>query len=190
MSPMTALHRRAFVVSAVAALGSAGPAHARAAAGPVLLLRHAQTDAGVGDPPGFVLERCSTQRNLSAEGRLQARAIGVRLAALDLRPAAIRSSRWCRCLHTADEIAQGLGAGAVAPAAWPALDSFFDQRNREPAQTRLLRERLATLRGPGFEIWITHQVNISAFVAASTSMGQALWVSRRADGAVKATPFE
>lgn len=188
MSPLTPLRRRAFVASVVSA--TAWPAHARVAAGPVLLLRHAQTDAGIGDPPGFVLQRCSTQRNLSAEGRTQARAIGAGLAARALRPAAIRSSRWCRCLHTADEIALGLGAGAVAPAAWPALDSFFEQRGREPAQTQQLRERLATLRGPGFEIWVTHQVNISAFVAVSTAMGQARWVSRRTDGTVTATPFE
>jgi broad specificity phosphatase PhoE len=185
---MNLLHRRAFVVSAAAA--TCWPAHARNAGGPVLLLRHAQTDPGIGDPPGFVLERCSTQRNLSVDGRAQARALGARLASLGLRPAAIRSSRWCRCLHTADELAQGLGAGAATPAPWPALDSFFDQREREPAQTRLLHERLASLRGPGFEVWVSHQVNISAFVAASTAMGQAVWVGRRADGSVTAAPFE
>ncbi len=184
---MNLLHRRAFVVSAAAAAVCA--AHARTAGGPVLLLRHAQTDPSIGDPPGFVLERCSTQRNLSVDGRAQARALGARLASLGLRPAAIRSSRWCRCLHTADELALGLGAGAVAPTPWPALDSFFDQREREPAQTRLLHERLASLRGPGFEVWVSHQVNISAFVAAPTAMGQAVWVSRRADGSAAATPF-
>jgi broad specificity phosphatase PhoE len=155
-----------------------------------MLLRHAQTDAGVGDPPGFVLERCSTQRNLSADGRAQARSLGARLATLGLRPAAIRSSRWCRCLHTADEIVQGLGAGNAVPTPWPALDSFFDQRGREPAQTRLLHERLAALRGPGFEIWVSHQVNINAFVGAATQMGQALWIKPRADGSIAATPFE
>ena len=184
---MNPLHRRAFVVAAATA---GWPAHARAAAGPLLLMRHAQTEPGIGDPPGFVLERCSTQRNLSAEGRTQARAVGARLATLGLRPTAIRSSRWCRCLHTAEEIAQGLGSGAVAPTPWPALDSFFGQRDREPAQTLLLRERLATMRGPGFEIWVSHQVNITAFVAAGTAMGQALWVRRGAGGSVTAAPFE
>ena len=44
--------------------------------GCALLLRHAQTDPGVGDPPGFRLEQCSTQRNLSGPGREQARARG------------------------------------------------------------------------------------------------------------------
>jgi broad specificity phosphatase PhoE len=178
------LRRRALVVAAAAAF----PACARAPGGPVLLMRHAQTDPGVGDPPGFVQGRCATQRNLSPEGRAQARAFGATLATLGLRPTAMRSSRWCRCLHTAEEIARGLGVRMTADA-WTALDSFFEQREREPQQTALLCERLAAMRGPGFELWISHQVNISAFVGAATQMGQALWINRRADGSIAATPF-
>jgi broad specificity phosphatase PhoE len=176
--------RHALAVISAAAL----PARASVAGGPVLLMRHAQTDPGVGDPPGFVLNRCATQRNLSPEGRAQARSFGATLAARGLRPTAMRSSRWCRCLHTADEIAQGLALGA-ATEPWTALDSFFDAREREPQQTALLRTRLAAMRGPGFELWVSHQVNISAFVGATTQMGQALWINRRADGSIAATPF-
>ena len=44
--------------------------------GCVVMLRHAQTEAGIGDPPGFRIDQCSTQRNLSPEGRAQARRIG------------------------------------------------------------------------------------------------------------------
>jgi broad specificity phosphatase PhoE len=181
---MNLLRRHTLVVLA------AGPVQAqtREPGGPLLLMRHAQTDPGVGDPPGFVLNQCATQRNLSPEGRAQARAFGATLAAQGLRPTAIRSSRWCRCLRTGDEVAQGLGFG-VATEAWAALDSFFEQREREPQQTALLRARLAALRGPGFELWVSHQVNISAFVGAATQMGQALWINRRADGSIAATPF-
>ena len=179
---MNLLRRHTLVVLA------AGPVHARAPGGPVLLMRHAQTDPGVGDPPGFVLGRCATQRNLSAAGRAQARAFGAALAAQGLRPTAMRSSRWCRCLHTADEIAQGLGL-AAATQPWTALDSFFDDRRTEPQQTAQLRARLSSMRGPGFELWVSHQVNISAFVGAATQMGQALWIIRRADGSIAATPL-
>jgi broad specificity phosphatase PhoE len=184
MSP--SLGRRAVALAAVA--WPTWSACARDAKAPLLLMRHAQTEPGIGDPPGFVLGRCATQRNLSADGRAQARTFGERLAALGLRPAAMRSSRWCRCLHTADEIAQGLGLGA-ATEPWAALDSFFDARERAPQQTALLRTRLAAMRGPGFELWVSHQVNISAFVGATTQMGQALWINRRADGSIAATPF-
>lgn len=45
------------------------------AGGDVLLIRHA-TAPGTGDPEGFRLGDCTTQRNLSEPGRKQARAIG------------------------------------------------------------------------------------------------------------------
>ena len=35
----------------------------------VVMLRHAQTDPGMGDPPDFDLAQCRTQRNLSEQGR-------------------------------------------------------------------------------------------------------------------------
>ena len=44
--------------------------------GGVLLVRHASTEAGLGDPPGFTLGQCQTQRNLSEAGRAEARAMG------------------------------------------------------------------------------------------------------------------
>ena len=34
-----------------------------------LMIHHGLTTPGVGDPPGFRLEDCTTQRNLSEEGR-------------------------------------------------------------------------------------------------------------------------
>lgn len=40
-----------------------------------VLVRHALAP-GTGDPPNFQLEDCSTQRNLSDEGRAQAKRIG------------------------------------------------------------------------------------------------------------------
>ena len=46
------------------------------AGGVALLLRHALTEPGIGDPPGYRLDDCRSQRNLSAEGRAQARALG------------------------------------------------------------------------------------------------------------------
>jgi hypothetical protein len=41
------------------------------------LLRHALAP-GTGDPAAFALSSCATQRNLSAQGRAQAEAIGKR----------------------------------------------------------------------------------------------------------------
>ena len=159
---------------------------------PVLLLRHAATEPGIGDPPGYVLGRCETQRNLSAEGRAQAQALGQRLAKAGARPRALRSSRWCRCLDTASLLGRGLGAGAPAVEPLPALDSFFDAREREPAQTAALRERLRALGdGPVLrEVWVTHQVNITALTGSTIGMGQALWLGWRRDGTIEVRPFD
>lgn len=44
--------------------------------GYVLLIRHAATEPGAGDPPGFFLGDYATQRNLSEAGREEARRLG------------------------------------------------------------------------------------------------------------------
>lgn len=133
----------------------------------VLLLRHAQTEPGVGDPPGYVIGQCATQRNLSDAGREQARKVGAALRARGLVPQRVRSSRWCRCLDTAR-----LAFGSVEP--WPALDSFFDDRGRADTQTAELRRALTALPGGRTEAWVTHQVNISALTGSSAVMGEVL----------------
>ena len=46
------------------------------AGGHVVLMRHAATVPGVGDPANFKLGACATQRNLSDAGREDARRIG------------------------------------------------------------------------------------------------------------------
>ena len=69
-------------------LALAGPAHADeglwrrlVAGGQVVLLRHGTTTPGVGDPTGFRLDDCATQRNLTEAGREESRRIGAALKA-------------------------------------------------------------------------------------------------------------
>jgi len=50
----------------------------------VLLMRHTRAP-GVGDPSGYTLADCKTQRNLSAEGRKQAIVIGQWLRKQDVK---------------------------------------------------------------------------------------------------------
>lgn len=133
----------------------------------VVLLRHAQTDAGIGDPPEFRLNQCGTQRNLSAEGRMQAVRIGQWFESRKLRPHAVRSSAWCRCKHTADN---AFGQHTE----WPALNSFFEAQASRSAQTAELRAALAALQPGRFEVWVSHQVNITALAGEATAMGEAL----------------
>lgn len=136
----------------------------------VVLMRHALAP-GVGDPANFTREDCATQRNLSAAGRAQARAVGERLAGLlDGQPAAPYSSAWCRCLDTA----LLLDLGPVEPL--PALDSFFRERDAEAARTesleRWIEERLAAKPAPPTAVLVTHQVNITALSGEFVSSGE------------------
>lgn len=142
-----------------------------------VLFRHGQTVSGIGDPPGFRLDTCSTQRNLNDAGRAQSRRIGEWFAARQLRPLAVRSSAWCRCKDTAQ---LAFGKAEV----WQPLNSTFDDSALSPAATALLRETLRAIPADGFEVWVTHQVNISALTGDFASMGEGVLVDAR--GAVRA----
>lgn len=157
--------------ASLASSEAAALASALRAGGCALLIRHARTESGIGDPPGFTLENCQSQRQISAEGRAQARRIGQWFQAQGLKPAAVRSSLWCRCRDTATE-----AFGSHSP--WPALNSTFGQAQLQPAQTRQLEQALAGLPGTGFEVWITHQVNMTALTGAYPAMGEGFAVSR------------
>jgi hypothetical protein len=136
-----------------------------------LMWRHAQTTPGVGDPTGFRLDQCGTQRNLSDAGRAQARAAGEWFRSRGLRPRAVRSSAWCRCKDTAD-----LAFGAHEP--WAPLNSTFGNAQVAPDNRKLLLEGLARIPAGAFEVWVTHQVNITAFTGESVAMGEAVVVER------------
>ncbi len=147
------------------------------AGGVALLLRHATTTPGIGDPPGFRAGDCTTQRNLSEAGRAEARRIGAWFAQRGLVPAEVRSSAWCRCIDTA-RLAFG------RETLWPALDSFFRQGDGRDEDARL-RPLDAALRGIAagrFEVWVTHQVNITAATGAFVGMGEGVLV-RAGEGA-------
>ena len=176
---MTLLDRRhtlqallaASAIPALATLNSFAQSPADVAAllregGCVLMLRHAQTEAGIGDPPNFQLSQCSTQRNLSDEGRAQSTRIRQWFAARQLVANSVQSSAWCRYKDTAT-----LAFGGYA--LLPALNSTFDGQGSQAAQTQALQERLKTVRAGQFEVWVTHQVNISAMTGEGPAMGEA-----------------
>jgi hypothetical protein len=178
--------RRREVLLALPAFGLSGRAHADdtlvaalRAGGVALLLRHALTEPGIGDPPGFRPGVCATQRQLSEQGRAQAQRIGAWFASRGLNPAAVRSSAWCRCLDTAT-----LAFGR-APEPWRPLDSLFGpQRPSGPskdAAVAALHAGLARVGRAGFEVWVTHQVNVTAFMGEGVAMGAA-WAVRAAPG--------
>ena len=166
------MHRRLFTSALLAtpwlAQAQADTLVTRLRAGAcVVMLRHAQTDPGIGDPRGFQLDQCSTQRNLSAQGCMQAERIGQWFKSRDLEPSAVKSSAWCRCKDTAD---LAFGGHRV----WPALNSFFEEARTRDVQTAQLRTALKGMAPGMFEVWVTHQVNMTALTGEGMTMGEAL----------------
>ena len=152
-----------------------------AAGGCAILMRHARTTPGIGDPPGFRLDDCSTQRNLSDAGRAQARRFGLEFERRGFRVDEVRSSRWCRCLDTAR---LAFPRHEIAPL--EALDSFFADGDAGGVQTTILRDYLAALPANRRVVLVTHMVNITALTGEAPAMGEALVVrtGRPGTGAV------
>lgn len=159
------------------------PWNALQSGGYVLLMRHAATEPGTGDPPQFKLGECKTQRNLSVAGRAQAAKTGQRIKEAGVSITAVLSSRWCRCMDTAN-----IAFGSAKPE--PALDSFFGERSaqNEP-QTAATRALIQSFRGPGNLVMVTHQVNMTAltgeypaegeiFVLRAGPKGSPQWIGR------------
>jgi phosphohistidine phosphatase SixA len=139
--------------------------------GGVLMVRHASTESGVGDPPGFTLGQCHTQRNLSAQGRQEALDLGAWVRARQLQPDAVLSSQWCRCQDTAR-----LAFGGFAD--WLPLNSTFAGQGDAQAQERDMRARLRDLPAGRREVWVTHQVNMTALTEAYPALGEGFLVDR------------
>jgi len=143
----------------------------------VALIRHA-TAPGLGDPPGFRIGDCSTQRNLSQEGRQQARRIGDFFRTKGVKEATIYSSQWCRCLETAEL----LNLGQVNEL--PALNSFFQNSSSEEKQTTDIRQFISSLPAGKPVIMVSHQVNITALTGIFPSSGEIIMLRYNKSGDV------
>ncbi|MGO1081193.1 histidine phosphatase family protein [Inquilinus sp. CA228] len=162
------------LIGSLPAIASEEVALAALRDGAIVLFRHAHAPGG-GDPPGFRIGDCATQRNLDSEGRAQARRIGDRLRAEGVRIGVVLASEWCRALETA----QLAFPGQVRRE--PAFNSFFDDPSKEPGRTKLAKELLAAWRGPGALVVVTHQVNIGALTGLAPGGGEGIVVRLRGD---------
>ena len=128
-------------------------------------MRHA-TAPGFGDPEGFTLGNCATQRDLNTTGRKEARVLGRAIRDKGIALTAVYSSQWCRCLHTAEQ----LKLGKVQEL--PALNSFFQGRGSSSAQTAALKKHIAALGPSDKVLYVTHQVNTTGLTGVYPDSGQ------------------
>jgi phosphohistidine phosphatase SixA len=172
---MNVVMRTGLIMSVLACGASTAVADTRAAwdalrgDGHVALIRHAAAP-GVGDPPGYRLDDCKTQRNLSDAGRAAARALGDRFRAERVKVGKVIASQWCRSRQTAEL----MDLGPVEDA--PAFNNVFvlrDQRDRITAQGQAV---IAAWRGPGTLVVATHGDNIRALMGSNPREGEVVVV--------------
>ena len=121
----------------------------------VALVRHGNAPPGYGgDPPGFKIDDCATQRNMDERGRAQARALGEAFRQHGVRVDKILSSPWCRCLETARLMAVGPVENTLAVAA----------SDRSPERLVALKQIVSSWRGPGTMVLVTHALTVQALV--------------------------
>jgi len=131
----------------------------------VALIRHGNAPPGSGgDPPGFKIDDCATQRNLDERGRAQARALGEAFRTRGVRVDRVLSSPWCRCLDTAHLMAVG-----------PVAQSWALVPDREPTAPVRLRELqglVSAWRGPGTLVLVTHGFTVQALLGFVPHQGE------------------
>ena len=142
--------------------------------GYVVLLRHAKTVSGTGDPRGFELDDCDTQRNLSEAGREQAKQIGREFRDRHIPVIQVLSSQYCRCLDTASL----LDLGTVKPS--PMLNSIFEDRTTATQQVEQTRQRILNHQNnKGVIVMVSHYANIVEISSTPPQEGEIVVV--RAD---------
>ena len=130
----------------------------------VVFMRHALAP-GFGDPVGFELGDCSTQRNLDANGKSQAKLIGRKLLNSGIHFSEILSSEWCRCRETASLL--NLGKWRV----FSGLNSFFQNYADKEETLNNLNSKLIQMEG-GVTLMISHQIVIRTITGSTTRSGE------------------
>jgi broad specificity phosphatase PhoE len=149
--------------------------------GHVAFMRHSDAPGhgGYGDPPGFKLEDCATQRNLSDEGRAHARRTGEAFRKHGIVFDRVLTSPWCRCKETAS-LALGKEAEPFAP-----LSNLVGRSEHRDDQVRAIKAYLAGLDGKTRVLFVTHGIVVNALASVSLASGEMAIVKPGAGGEPK-----
>ena len=134
--------------------------------GKLIFIRHAYAPGG-GDPENFDINNCVTQRNLSEEGRDQAKKIGNFFKENDVPIFKVFSSEWCRCKETAELAFTNFKTKDF-------LNSFFSTKfaNNRNKQMFDLKNYVEKFKGNENLIFVTHYVVISEALDYAPSSGE------------------
>ena len=147
--------------------------------GHVALIRHASAPGPAGDPVDYKLDDCMTQRNLSEQGRAEARALGERFRAQRVKVGKIVSSQWCRCRQTAEL----MNIGPIEDA--PTFNNAFVLNVKRDELTAGARAMIGAWRGPGTLVVVTHGENIQLMLGLRPREGEVVVVTPDQDNEKK-----
>ena len=134
--------------------------------GKLIFIRHAYAP-GNGDPAGFNLNDCSTQRNLSDDGRKQAQRIGEFFTKSKIEIDKVLSSEWCRCKETAKIAFKNYSTNSF-------LNSFYSSKfsKNKDKQFKAFNYYIKNLESKKNLIFVTHYVFISEVLNYGPSSGE------------------
>ena len=133
----------------------------------IILIRHSLAPGG-GDPAGFKIDDCKTQRNLNKKGINQSKKIGKLFKKNKVLIDQVLSSQWCRCKDTAK-----YAFGEYKE--FTALNSTFQSpyNKNEGKQLKELYNYVKKWNGNGKNlVLITHYSIITAVTNAVPSSGE------------------
>ena len=133
----------------------------------IILIRHSLAPGG-GDPPGFKINDCKTQRNLNRTGINQSKKIGKLFKKNKIPVDQVLSSQWCRCKDTAKYAFENFKE-------FTALNSTFQSpyNKNERKQLKELYKFIKKWDGKGKNlVLITHYSIITAVTNAVPSSGE------------------
>jgi virginiamycin B lyase len=165
----------ALVVSTAGAAPSGAHLEGRALAdalrggGYVLYFRHAATDFSQEDTDTRKLGNCRTQRNLTSQGRADARAIGRGFRRLRIPVGAVLASKYCRTRQTA-RLAFGRVRTTLDLTSLPSASTERERNRRIAALRRLLGTPPRKGRNT---VLVAHLFNIEAAANVSLEEGEA-----------------
>ena len=135
--------------------------------GKIIFIRHAYAPGG-GDPDNFVIEDCTTQRNLNQQGIDQSILMGQKFTKKNVPIQLVYSSQWCRCKDTAY-----YAFGSYQELSF--LNSTFEGKYRQNHQQQMkeLKELIAKWDSTeGNLILVTHYVIIGGILEYYPSSGE------------------
>ena len=139
----------------------------------IILIRHSIAP-GSGDPKGFKIKDCKTQRNLSKEGIDQSKKIGKLFKENQIIIDKVLSSQWCRCKDTAKYAFKNYKE-------FSALNSTFQPPYDENAKKQIkeLKDFIQKWNGKGGNlVLVTHYVIITAITDVAPRSGEIVIIDK------------